>query len=116
MPMKLPWQRPWRIVEKLDDFMHDAQNLVSGGRRLSLKLVAAFAIGFVVLCMFGKILPLSMHFLWQLITNSIVGVVALWFVKLFASKVEITFLSALITGFFGVPGVIAILVYTYLLK
>lgn len=83
---------------------------------MELSIVAAFAVGLVVLCLIGKIVSLPLKILWKLVTNSIVGAVVLWVVKIFAAKVEITLLSALVAGIFGVPGVIAVLIYTYLLE
>ena len=74
------------------------------------EFITAFAIGLVVLCLVGKVVSLPLHLVWKLITNSIVGAILLWFVKLVAVKVQITFLSALVAGFFGVPGVIGLLV------
>lgn len=78
------------------------------------QMLTAFAVGLVVLCLVGKIISLPLQLVWKLITNSIIGAILLWVVKIFAVKVQITFLSALIAGFFGVPGVIAVLLYTYL--
>lgn len=79
-----------------------------------LELVTAFAVGLIVLCLIGKIVALPFRLLWKLVTNSLIGAIMLWAVKLVAVKVEITFLSALVAGVFGVPGVIAVLLYTYL--
>ena len=78
------------------------------------EFVTAFAIGLVVLCLVGKVVSLPLHLVWKLITNSIVGAILLWFVKLVAVKGQITFLRARVAGFFAVPGVIAGLLYTYL--
>ncbi len=80
---------------------------------MEIGIVAAFAVGLIILCIIGKLVSLPFRILKKLITNSIVGAVMLWVVKLFAVKVEITFLSALVAGFFGIPGVIAVLLYTY---
>lgn len=82
---------------------------------MDIGIVAAFAVGLIILCIIGKLVSLPFRILKKLITNSIVGAVMLWVVKLFAVKVEITFLSALVAGFFGIPGVIAVLLYTYFL-
>ncbi len=82
---------------------------------MDIGIVAAFAVGLIILCIIGKVVSLPFRILKTLITNSIVGAVVLWAVKIFAAKVEITFLSALIAGFFGIPGVIAVLLYTYFL-
>lgn len=82
---------------------------------MDIGIVAASAVGLIILCIIGKLVSLPFRVLKKLITNSIVGAVMLWVVKLVAAKVEITFLSALVAGFFGVPGVIAVLLYTYFL-
>jgi len=71
-----------------------------------MEIVAAFAVGLIVLCLIGKIVALPMKLLWKMITNSLVGVVLLWVVNLFGAGVKITFLKALIAG---VPGVIIVL-------
>lgn len=82
---------------------------------MDIGIVAASAVGLIILCIIGKLVSLPFRVLKKLITNSIVGAVMLWVVKLVAAKVEITFLSALVAGFFGIPGVIAVLLYTYFL-
>lgn len=73
-----------------------------------MELIAALAIGVIVLCMIGKIVTLPMRLLWKLITNSIVGSVLLWLVNLFGAGIKITFVKALIAGILGVPGVILV--------
>ena len=78
-----------------------------------LEIIVAFAIGLIVLGLIGKIVSLPFRLVWKLVTNSVAGAVILFVVKLVATKVEITFLSALIVGVFGVPGVVAVLIYTY---
>lgn len=74
-----------------------------------MEIIAAFAVGLIVLCLIGKIVALPMKLLWKMITNSLVGAVMLWAVNLFGAGVEITFLKALIAGVLGVPGVIIVL-------
>ena len=74
-----------------------------------MELIAAFAVGLIVLCLIGKIVSLPMKILWKMITNSVVGAVLLWVVNLFGAGVQITFVKALIAGVLGVPGVIIVL-------
>ena len=74
-----------------------------------MEIVAAFAVGLIVLCLICKIVALPMKLLWKMITNSLVGVVLLWVVNLFGAGVKITFLKALVAGVLGVPGVIIVL-------
>lgn len=78
-----------------------------------LELIAAFAVGIVGLCLIAKIIAIPARLLWNFITNSIVGAVLLALVKLFLPKVAITILTALIAGVFGIPGVLAVVVYSY---
>ena len=73
-----------------------------------MELIAALAVGLIVLCLIGKIVSLPMKLLWKLITNSVVGAVLLWIVNLFGAGIQITFIKALIAGILGVPGVIIV--------
>ena len=79
-----------------------------------LETVVAFAVGILVLCIVAKLISLPFKLLWKLITNSLAGAILLWIVNLFGANVDINLLSALIAGAFGVPGVIAVLLLTYL--
>ena len=74
-----------------------------------MEIIVAFAVGLIVLCLIGKIIALPMKLLWKLITNSVVGAVLLWVVKLFGAGIQITFVKALLAGVLGVPGVIIVL-------
>ena len=78
-----------------------------------LEIVVAFAVGIIVLALLAKIVTLPLQMVWKLITNSIVGAVVLLVVNLFGAGVHISILNALIAGIFGVPGVVAVLLLTY---
>ncbi len=77
-------------------------------------VVIAFAIGMLVLCLIGKLVSLPIKLIWKFITNSIFGAFLLCIVKLFGLHVQINILTALIAGVFGIPGVIAVTLYSYL--
>lgn len=72
--------------------------------------VAAFAVGIIMLCLLAKLASIPAKLLWKLLTNSIVGAVMLWVISLLGLHVKITFLTALIAGIFGIPGVLAVLI------
>ena len=76
--------------------------------------VIGVAIGIIILALIMKLVALPIHLLWKFITNSIIGAIMLWVVNLFGANVPIDILRALIAGIFGIPGVIAILLYQYL--
>ena len=77
------------------------------------EMIVAFAIGIIILCLIAKIIALPMKFLWKFITNSLIGAVMLWVVNLFGAGVPIDIMRALIAGIFGIPGVLAILLYQH---
>ena len=68
----------------------------------------------IVLFILLRVLSLPFRIVWKLITNSIVGALMLWVVNLFGLGIEITFFKALIAGFFGVPGVLVVVLAHFL--
>lgn len=81
---------------------------------IEMSLVAAFAVGLIVLCIIGKVVSLPIKLFWKLIYNSIVGAVMLCIINFFGLGIEINFVKALIAGFFGIPGVLAIILWQFL--
>ena len=79
-----------------------------------LETIAAVIIGIILICILAKLVSLPFKLLWKLISNSIVGAIMLWVVTLFGVPIKITFLHALIAGVFGIPGVIAVILLTYM--
>ncbi len=72
--------------------------------------IAAFGIGILVLWLICKLLKISLTIIWKLVINALLGALLLIVFNLiggiFGLTIEITFLSALVAGVFGVPGVI----------
>lgn len=79
-----------------------------------MEIIAAFAVGLIVLCLIAKIVAIPMKLLWKLVTNSIVGAIMLWVVNLFGAGIEITFIKALIAGVLGIPGVVIVLIMNFM--
>lgn len=69
----------------------------------------------VVLYLILQILPLPFYFLY----NGIVGAIFLWILNIFGPLVgialPITIVNALIAGIFGVPGILFLLIWHYIL-
>ncbi|MBQ7516627.1 MAG: pro-sigmaK processing inhibitor BofA family protein [Schwartzia sp.] len=74
-------------------------------------IVMAFAVGLLAVCIIGKIVKLSIETLLKFVSNSIIGAVMLFIVNLFGLNLNITIWKALFAGIFGIPGVIAIIVW-----
>ncbi|EEQ49354.1 pro-sigmaK processing inhibitor BofA family protein [Selenomonas flueggei] len=75
-----------------------------------MDIVAGTAVAVLIFAVLGKVISLPFRIVWKLITNSVVGAIILWVVNLFGAGIEITFLRALIAGFFGIPGVVVLLI------
>ena len=74
----------------------------------------AFAVGVVILGIIIKLITIPFRLFWKFIVNSIVGAIMLWVVSLFGVAVKINIISSLIAGVLGVPGVLIIVLYSYM--
>ena len=74
----------------------------------------AFVVGVVILGIIIKIMTIPLRLFWKFVTNSIAGAIMLWIVSLFGVPVKINIISSLIAGVLGVPGVLIIVLYTYM--
>ena len=79
-----------------------------------MEIIGSFIVGIILLFILLRVLSLPFRIVWKLITNSIVGALMLWVVNLFGLGIEITFFKALIAGFFGVPGVLVVVLAHFL--
>ncbi|MCD7975495.1 MAG: pro-sigmaK processing inhibitor BofA family protein [Phascolarctobacterium sp.] len=76
--------------------------------------LGTMVVAVLVLFLVVKFFSLSLSLVW----NGIIGVLFLWGMNLvggvFGFTVDITIIKALIAGFFGIPGLIAIIAYELL--
>ena len=79
-----------------------------------METLIPWAIALVVLYLIVTFFSLSFSFVW----NGVIGGIMLWLLNLvggiFSFHVPITIVSALIAGFFGIPGVVAVVIYNLL--
>ena len=78
-----------------------------------LEIIAALAVGLLLLAILAKLLAMPFRLLKKFIVNSVIGAVLLSIVKLLGFSVTINILTALIAGICGVPGVFCILAWSY---
>ena len=78
-------------------------------------LVIAFFVGLLILCVFTKIVSMPLKILWNCIYNSIIGAIVLYIINFLGFVyIPINFITALIAGIFGVPGVLVLAIYSML--
>jgi inhibitor of the pro-sigma K processing machinery len=78
-----------------------------------------FIVAIILLFLVVKILAWPIRILWKLIVNGVLGAVLLVVVNFFGEylgfSVGINIWTALIAGFFGIPGVIFLIIFKFLL-
>ncbi|MFA9397181.1 MAG: pro-sigmaK processing inhibitor BofA family protein [Clostridiaceae bacterium] len=82
---------------------------------MSPQIILTFIIALFVLFFVGKLLAFPLKILLKLIVNGIIGAVLLFIVNVIGSffnfYIGINIYTALIAGFFGVPGVIFLIFF-----
>lgn len=90
------------------------------GLGINLQVVLFFALGLVLLYLTGWLLTAPLKILLRLIISGILGGALLLLVNViggfFSVTITINPLSALVAGYFGLPGIILLLVLKLILK
>ena len=80
-----------------------------------LALILPVLIGIFVI----KLLFSQAKLIWKIAVNSISGFICLWLLNLASGLTgivfEINFVTALVVGFLGIPGILLLLVFQYLM-
>ena len=83
------------------------------GERGNMITVLALLLGFGILWLACKVLKISLKIFWKLFVNALIGAAILLIINFFGAaigiSITISFLSSLIVGILGVPGVIILL-------
>ena len=74
-----------------------------------------FLIAMVALVIVVKLFSWPIKMLGKLLLNGLMGAILLWLANLFGLQIGINAATALIAGFFGVPGVIFLVVLKFIL-
>ncbi|WP_102399577.1 pro-sigmaK processing inhibitor BofA family protein [Haloimpatiens massiliensis] len=86
---------------------------------MQLEYIGYFLIGIVLMVILVKLLAWPLKILLKLIVNGVLGAVLLILVNLvggaFGLSIGVNAITALIAGFFGVPGVIFLIIFQNLL-
>ena len=78
-----------------------------------------FLVAVIVLFLILKILSLPLKIIIKLMLNALIGGVVLFLLNIVGARfgliIDINWISTLLVGFFGVPGVILVLIFQFLL-
>ncbi len=72
--------------------------------------IVTFAVALAFVLILLKILGKSVKILTSILINSIIGAIVLYILHIFVPSIIVSWWSALITGFFGIPGVILVII------
>lgn len=82
---------------------------------MPLPIIAAYAVGILLILLFGRILVIPLKMVLNLVYNGLIGGLVLWVVNLIGSpmgfSLPITVWTALLVGLLGLPGVVLLIVY-----
>lgn len=70
--------------------------------------ILPFIIGVVILFVILKILSMPMKIIVKFLINAIVGMIVIYVLNLFGVGLVLNWITALIIGFLGIPGVIIV--------
>ena len=87
---------------------------------MSIGVIMAFAGAIVALYLICKLFTLPIRLFFKLVYNGVIGGVLLWIVNYVGAYVHFSVplnpLTAVIAGFFGLPGVVVIILYQLFAK
>ncbi len=72
--------------------------------------LVTFAVALAIILIVLKILGKSVKILTGILINSLVGALVLYVLHIFVAEISVSWLSAIIVGVLGVPGVILVAV------
>lgn len=86
---------------------------------VELSVILAYAVGLILLYLVGWFLVIPIKIIIRLVWNGIIGGIMLFLFNLVGGFFNITVvinpLTALIAGFLGVPGVILLIIFNYMI-
>lgn len=74
-----------------------------------------YLIGLAILVVVLKIISLPFKIIFRFVLNSIVGGIVLWICAFFGIGIAVNTAMIILTGLFGIPGLVAALLFTVIL-
>jgi len=78
-------------------------------------VIVTYILAVLILFAVLKLIGLSMKIIMKFIFNALVGGIVISLINLFGANITLTWLTAAIVGFLGVPGVIIVLIMQFMM-
>ncbi len=75
--------------------------------------IVVFVVALAIVLLALKLLGKSIKILWGVLVNAVVGFIILFVLRAFGVDIEINWLTSILVGLFGLPGIIFILILKY---
>ena len=83
----------------------------------TIQYIAGVVIGIIAIAIVVNILTLPFQLMFKLAINGLFGAAMLYFINMIGIiNIKITLINSLVAGFFGIPGVIGLIIYNQFLK
>ena len=83
-----------------------------------MEMIIGYAIAIMAIVLIGKLISFPVKLIFKLVVNGVIGAVVLTILNFFGGaigiSVGINIFSALVAGFFGIPGVIVLILINLL--
>lgn len=81
--------------------------------------IIAYIFGLILLYIIGSILLIPLKVIVKLVYNGVIGGILLWLLNLvgqyFGLHIAINPITALVAGFLGIPGIVVLVILSYIL-
>lgn len=78
--------------------------------------IVPFIVGVIILVVILKVLSMPMKIIIKFLINALVGGIVIYVLDLFGVGLALNWITSLIVGFLGVPGVIIVAILQFVLK
>ncbi len=78
--------------------------------------IVPFIVGVIILFVILKVLSMPMKIIVKFLINALVGGIVIYVLDLFGVGLALNWITSLIVGFLGVPGVIIVAILQFVLK
>lgn len=79
-----------------------------------METILFYLVAIVVVAFIVKLLGKSMKVVWGVIINALVGGLIIWVLNLLGLGITLNWITALLVGFLGIPGVIIVVILSLL--
>ena len=79
-----------------------------------MEMLITYAVAIILVVLVVKILGKSLKIIFGVLANALIGGVIIWLLNLLGFGIALNYVTALLVGFLGIPGVVIVLILQFL--